>query len=93
MNMKTAAQILERIAPCHSAFIVGDYSGYIEKRHANSVDLVWEGEEYTINAHGVVCSRAWRTDGTWYGYTLDPFGPDVGFADTNEIARAILKGN
>lgn len=71
------------------------FFGYFEKAKKKSVDFVWarncKPTELTITARAVVASRRKFEGKTWYGYTLDPFGEDVSFSESNRVAELILK--
>lgn len=45
------------------------FQGFIEKRRKRAVDFQVNGKLYTVNTHGVLCSRRIMDDGkTWYSF-------------------------
>ena len=86
--MKTAQSIVERIAPNEQTFLdslfnpvtfsdgsTGTYNGHIVKRYKTHVRFTWSRHEGK----------------TYYSYTLDPFGEDVGYRTECEAANLIYK--
>lgn len=77
----------------------GGFFGYIEKVKKTSIDFVWtragKPQDLTITARGVVASRSKVEQNgktrTWYGYTLDPFGDDVGYGEQCRVPDLMLK--
>ncbi|NNM52107.1 MAG: hypothetical protein HKM02_07765 [Pseudomonadales bacterium] len=77
----------------------GGFFGYIEKVKKTSIDLVWtrsgKSETLTITSRCVVASRSnVEQNGkirTWYSYTLDPFGEDVGYGEQCQVVDLMLK--
>lgn len=94
----TAQQIVDGIASDEATFNKDPerYLGFVRKTTKYRVDFFWKNAakgkcaEMTINRHAVVCSRTRLNGKNWYGYTLDPFGPDVSYKETDEAARLIL---
>lgn len=97
--MKTAQEITNSIAPSEKAFNEApeSFAGFVRKVTKTKIDFFWKHakpgkpDEMTINKHGVVCSRTPLNGRTWYGYTLDPFGPDVPYSEACDAARLMLK--
>ncbi len=45
------------------------FQGFIEKRRKRAVDFQVNGKLYTVNTHGVLCSRRIMDNGkTWYSF-------------------------
>ncbi len=96
----TAESIVASIATDEKAYNQAPerYNGFIRKIKASSLDFCWKkalpgkADEMTINRHGVICSRSVQSDGrNWYGYTLDPFGPDVPYSVECEAGQRLLR--
>lgn len=93
----TARQIVDGLAADEATFNADPerYLGFVRKTTKHRVDFFWKNAapgkcaEMTINTHGVVCSRTVLNGRNWYGYTLDPFGPDVSMLETDAAARLI----
>lgn len=96
---KIAYEIVERIACDEATFLRNpeQYSGFVRNVTGTRVDFHWKlaapgkPDEMTVNRHGVVCSRTVFEGQNWFGYTLDPFGEDVGFSATSDVARMMLE--
>ena len=70
------------------------YDGFIEKRRKRSIDFRVKDKLYTVNTHGVLCSRRIQDDGkTWYSFCCSSdelFGKlseDREFAELLSIGR------
>lgn len=98
--MKTAEEVLASIAmdaKTHAA-APEQFAGYVEKVRKTGIDFVWKNgrtgraETLCITRRGVVADRLKLENGkTWYSYTLAPFGDQVSFSATDEVARLMLK--
>ena len=96
---KSAQEIVASIAPNEAAFMQNSeqFAGFVRKATSTRVDFHWRDalpgkpDEMTINRHGVVCSRRLFEGQTWFGYTLDPFGEDVSYSATNDVAKLMLE--
>ena len=96
---KSAQEIVAAIAPNEASFKQNPdrFSGFVRKVTPTRVDFHWKHalpgkpDEMTINRHGVVCSRRLFEGQTWFGYTLDPFGEDVSYSATNDVAKLMLE--
>lgn len=92
-----AEELLSKIAENESIFKAnpGQYFGFIEKLRKRAIDFVWTRSgnpvDLTITPRGVVASRRKFEGRTWYFYTLDPFGSDVGYMETDQLAHLLLK--
>ena len=103
--MKTAQSIAERIAPNEQAFMdslfnpvtfsdgsTGTYNGHIVKRYKSHVRFTWGSQKnLLVNNAGVLGQWSRHEGETYYFYTLDPFGEDVGYRAKCEAADLIYK--
>ena len=98
--MKKAEEVLASIAmdaKTHAA-APDAYTGYVEKVRKTGIDFVWKNgrtgraETLCITLRRVVANRLKLENGrTWYSHTLDPFGEDVSFSETDKVAELMLK--
>lgn len=98
-KLETAEQVVNAIAASEAEFLAspGKFAGFVRKVTKTRVDFHWaraergKPDEMTVNKHGVVCSRSVVEQRTWFGYTLDPFGPGVRFSAACDAAQILLK--
>lgn len=92
----TPRELYQKIAPSNSAYerSPATYQGCVEKVTKRFVNFNVGGKTYTINTHGVLCSRTERSDGkTWYSYCstqdelFENLSDDRVFADLFAVSR------